>query len=90
MLRSASLWGDVTFLLDSGDFRCGTERIVETYYNMPFHKGLTLAADYQRVINRAVIAGRGPASFCAIRFHGKAKSEHLKWKRHCAVGTCAN
>ena len=90
MLRSASLWGDATFLLDGGDFRCGAERIVETHYTVPFHSGLTLTADYQRVINRAVIADRVQRPSAPYAFNGRTRNEHLKWKRHCAVGTCTN
>jgi high affinity Mn2+ porin len=45
------------------------ERILEAYYKVTFLKGVNLTADYQRVVNPAYNAVRGPIDFYALRLH---------------------
>ncbi|MEP6504183.1 MAG: carbohydrate porin [Betaproteobacteria bacterium] len=61
--------GGTTSFLGDGALRYGAERVVEVYYSAALRDGLSLTADFQRVINPGYNMDRGPASFCAIRLH---------------------
>ncbi|MGB9154148.1 MAG: carbohydrate porin [Alphaproteobacteria bacterium] len=45
------------------------EQIIEAYYKATLMPGIATTADYQRVINPAYDAARGPIDFFAVRLH---------------------
>ena len=49
----------------------GTENIVETYYSFAATGWLSLAADYQLIVNPAYNSDRGPISVLGLRLHGQ-------------------
>ena len=49
----------------------GTENIVESYYSFAATGWLSLAADYQLIVNPAYNSDRGPVSVLGLRLHGQ-------------------
>jgi high affinity Mn2+ porin len=47
------------------------EQIIEAYYKVALVSGVATTADYQRVINPAYNAVRGPIDFYSLRFHAE-------------------
>jgi hypothetical protein len=61
--------GGLGFLLGDGALRYGPEKIFETYYTAHLWRGISVAADYQHVVNPGYNVDRGPASVVSFRIH---------------------
>lgn len=61
--------GGMGILIGDGTLKYGTERILETYYNLAVMDGITLGADYQFIANPAYNVDRGPVSVLGLRLH---------------------
>lgn len=61
--------GGLGFIIGDGALDYGREGITEVYYNLFVGKGITFAADYQRVTNPAYNRDRGPVSVVGVRLH---------------------
>src|SRR5262249_8601060 len=57
------------FIIGDGALRYGSEAVFEAFYNLQLPHGLSLAGDYQYVINPAYNLDRGPVNVVAIRAH---------------------
>jgi carbohydrate-selective porin OprB len=52
--------------------RCATgENLLELYYNVNVSKNLWLTLDYQRIVNPAYNADRGPVNVGSVRLHAE-------------------
>jgi high affinity Mn2+ porin len=58
-------------LIGDGALNYRRERVLETYYALALTKALTFTADYQRIVNPAYNADRGPVSVFSGRLHGE-------------------
>jgi high affinity Mn2+ porin len=63
-----SLGGLGAFIGD-GRLNYRPERIVEAYYNVNVYKGTSLMAGFQRIVNPAYNADRGPVNVGTVRLH---------------------
>ena len=61
--------GGISVLIGDGRLNYKTERVLETYYSLAFHKEMSLTLDYQLLTNPAYNADRGPISIYAARLH---------------------
>jgi hypothetical protein len=61
--------GGLGFLLGDGALRYGSEKIFEAYYTAHIWRGISVAADYQHVVNPGYNIDRGPASVLSVRIH---------------------
>jgi hypothetical protein len=61
--------GGLGFLLGDGTLRYGRETIFETYYTAHLWRGLSAAADFQRVASPGYNSDRGPSSIGTLRLH---------------------
>ena len=61
--------GGIGILIGDGALKYRAERIAETYYSWKLHRSIALAFDYQRIVNPAYNADRGPVNIYALRAH---------------------
>ncbi len=61
--------GGISYFIGDGKLRYRPEAIFEGYYSLNLSKGCWLTADYQRILNPAYNADRGPIDVYAVRFH---------------------
>jgi high affinity Mn2+ porin len=61
--------GGYGFIIGDGALRYGPEMIVEAFYNLQLPHGLSLAGDYQHVVNPAYNQDRGPVDVVGFRAH---------------------
>ena len=61
--------GGIGFFVGDGRIRYRPEQIVETYYNLNIRKGAAIALGFQRIVNPAYNADRGPVSVSSARLH---------------------
>ncbi len=61
--------GGLGILIGDGQLNYREEKILETYYSLGFNKWTSLTFDYQRIVNPAYNADRGPVSIYTARFH---------------------
>lgn len=61
--------GGLGILDGDGRLRYGTEKVLETYYDLEIVRGVHLAFDYQFIANPAFNRDRGPVSVLAARLH---------------------
>jgi hypothetical protein len=61
--------GGLGFILGDGGLNYGKEKIFETYYTAHVWRGVSFAADYQRVNNPGYNRDRGPADVISFRVH---------------------
>lgn len=61
--------GGQGFLLGDGALNYGHEQIVEAYYTAHLWRGVSIAADVQRVINPGYNQDRGPVNIFSLRLH---------------------
>jgi high affinity Mn2+ porin len=67
--RNADGVGVSSFFIGDGGLNYRPEQIFEGYYSLNLHKGVWLSGDYQRVVNPAYNAARGPIDVYAVRLH---------------------
>lgn len=63
--------GGLGILIGDGALRYATERILEAYYAVHISRNIAVTADYQRIVNPAYNADRGPVDVYAVRFHAE-------------------
>lgn len=63
--------GGMGILIGDGRLNYGAEQIVETYYSLQAGRHVTLALNYQRVVNPAYNRDRGPVSIYGMRLHAE-------------------
>jgi hypothetical protein len=63
--------GGASYFLGDGALRYRPESIFEGFYSLKVLKGVWLTADYQRIVNPAYNADRGPIDIYAARFHAE-------------------
>ena len=63
--------GGYGFIVGDGRLDPGQERILEAYYALEAHPGITVSLDAQRVQDPAFNRDRGPISIFAVRVHGQ-------------------
>jgi high affinity Mn2+ porin len=63
--------GGLGILIGDGNLSYAGERVLETYYRLGVSKGVSLTGDYQRIVNPAYNAIRGPVSIFSLRVHGE-------------------
>lgn len=61
--------GGMGFFMGDGRIRYRSEQIFETYYNINLRKGTAIAVGFQRIVNPAYNADRGPVSVSSLRLH---------------------
>jgi high affinity Mn2+ porin len=61
--------GGLGFILGDGGLRYGLEKIFETYYTLHLWRGISVAADYQHVVDPGYNRDRGPTSVVSFRIH---------------------
>jgi carbohydrate-selective porin OprB len=61
--------GGLGFILGDGGLSYGLEKIFETYYTAHLWRGISVAADYQYVVNPGYNEVRGPVSVVSFRIH---------------------
>ena len=61
--------GGISFFIGDGKLRYRPEDIFEGFYSLSIGKDFWLTADYQRIVNPAFNADRGPIDVYAIRLH---------------------
>jgi hypothetical protein len=61
--------GGLGILAGDGALTYGSEKVVETYYDLPIWKIIHVALDYQFVSNPAFNRDRGPVSVFGARLH---------------------
>ncbi len=61
--------GGLGFILGDGGLSYGLEKIFETYYTAHLWRGISVAADYQYVVNPGYNEVRGPATVVSFRIH---------------------
>ena len=61
--------GGLGFLLGDGALNYGHEKIIETYYTAHVRGGISLAVDYQHIVNPGYNRDRGPVGVWSIRIH---------------------
>lgn len=61
--------GGISFFIGDGRLNYRPETFVESYYNWNPVKNFWLTADYQRILNPAYNADRGPVNVAALRLH---------------------
>lgn len=67
--RSFLAAGGISFFIGDGALSYRPEQIFEGYYSMNLHQGVWLTGDYQRIVNPAYNAARGPIDVYAVRLH---------------------
>jgi high affinity Mn2+ porin len=65
--------GGVSFFIGDGypNARMADEKIIESFYSLGLAKGHWLTLDWQRIVNPAYNADRGPARVLALRWHAE-------------------
>ena len=63
--------GGISYFIGDGKLNYRPENILETFYSWGIIKGLWLTADYQRILNPAYNADRGPVNVFSFRFHAE-------------------
>ncbi len=63
--------GGLGILIGDGALNYRTERVLETYYSFALLDAVTLTFDYQRLVNPAYNADRGPISIFSGRLHAE-------------------
>ncbi len=61
--------GGTGILNGDGNLTYGTEKVIETFYDIPIGKGCRFAFDYQFIGDPAFNADRGPVNVFAVRLH---------------------
>lgn len=61
--------GGLGFFVGDGRIDYRPEQIIETYYNLNIRKGASIALGFQRIMNPAYNADRGPVSVSSVRLH---------------------
>lgn len=61
--------GGISFFIGDGALSYRPEQIFEGYYSLNLRKGVWLTSDYQRIVNPAYNAARGPIDVYAVRLH---------------------
>ncbi len=61
--------GGMSFFIGDGALNYRPEMILESFYSWQVCKSLALTADYQRILNPAYNADRGPINVYALRLH---------------------
>jgi len=61
--------GGLGFILGDGGLNYGLEKIFETYYTLHVWRGISVAADYQHVVDPGYNRDRGPTSVVSFRIH---------------------
>lgn len=61
--------GGLGFLLGDGGLSYGHERILETFYNLAWGRGVYLAPDVQYIVNPGYNQARGPVLVTSARLH---------------------
>jgi hypothetical protein len=61
--------GGLGFILGDGHLNYGLEKIFETYYTAHLWRGISVAADWQRITDPGYNKDRGPASVVSFRIH---------------------
>jgi high affinity Mn2+ porin len=61
--------GGTGILNGDGNLTYSTEKVVETYYDIPIGKAARFAFDYQFIADPAFNAARGPVNVFAVRLH---------------------
>jgi carbohydrate-selective porin OprB len=61
--------GGISYFIGDGKISYRPESIFEGYYSLSLHKDVWLTADYQRIVNPAYNAARGPIDVYAVRLH---------------------
>lgn len=61
--------GGLGFFIGDGRLNYRPEQIIETYYSFKLSKQTWLSADYQRIVNPAYNADRGPVNVYSLRLH---------------------
>lgn len=61
--------GGISYFIGDGKINYRPESIFEGYYSLSLHKDVWLTADYQRIVNPAYNADRGPIDVYALRLH---------------------
>lgn len=63
--------GGVDGFIGDGTIRTGMESSVDLFYSVNFRKSLWISGDYQRIINPAFNADRGPLNIFSVKIHGE-------------------
>lgn len=63
--------GGISFFIGDGALRYRPESIFETYYSFHLAKGANVTFDFQRIINPAYNADRGPVNVIGVRLHAE-------------------
>lgn len=61
--------GGQTMFIGDGKIQYRPEQIVETYYSLNLSKYLFISADFQKIVNPAYNASRGPVNVLSLRLH---------------------
>ena len=61
--------GGMGFFVRDGHLSYKPEQIFETYYNFNLRKNATITLGFQRIVNPAYNADRGPVSVSSVRLH---------------------
>ena len=61
--------GGLGFFVGDGRLSYKPEQIFETYYNLNLRKNATISLGFQRIVNPAYNADRGPVSVSSVRLH---------------------
>ena len=63
--------GGISYFIGDGALRYRPETVVETFYSFSISKTVWLTGDYQRIVNPAYNADRGPIDVVAFRLHAQ-------------------
>ena len=61
--------GGISFFIGDGALRYRPEQVLEVFYNLQLHQGVTVSLNGQRIANPAYNADRGAVNFVATRIH---------------------
>jgi high affinity Mn2+ porin len=63
--------GGIDGFIGDGDITPAAERALDLFYSVNYRKSFWLSGDYQRVINPAFNADRGPVNIFSVKIHGE-------------------
>ena len=63
--------GGISYFIGDGALRYRPETVVETFCSFSISKTVWLTGDYQRIVNPAYNADRGPIDVVAFRLHAQ-------------------
>ena len=69
--RSYLAAGGLSFFIGDGQLNYRPEQLLELYYSVNVAKSAFVTLDYQRMLNPAYNADRGPANFYGLRLHAE-------------------